>query len=304
MPKRKRSILALIFSPLVWLWNLIRKKIGIKNEAEKRIAEHEATLRQNPRRITAILRIAEALEEEGDENEALIKRLQAAKRYEEEGKYREAVAQLRLVLHADDKQTEIYQRIADLHLKLGLNAEAKAELKRLAKLFGTRGDSGDRLKLIACLKQILGIDPKDDESHRQLGDAYCQIDQPENAWPEYRYAAVLFHQNGHLGEFQTVAERYLSLHHHDPYIAGCLAQTYLSYGDAYKALHHLKVGHTDDPKHPDIIAALEAASVCEKFQTEERQKVFEMLCTSYAAVNDVAKLKIAQEKLRQILEEM
>ncbi|HEX2658314.1 MAG TPA: tetratricopeptide repeat protein, partial [Polyangia bacterium] len=121
------------------------------------------------------------------------KSLVAAQKLIERGQLDKALAEFAKVVADDPKDTRTWLKMAELHAKLGTNAEAAAIYVRTGELYTEQGLSQ---KAVAVYKNALKLAPGDGKAYLKLGGLYKQTGLGSDAVQQFEQAAAAFTKDG------------------------------------------------------------------------------------------------------------
>ena len=125
------------------------------------------------------------------------KSLVAAQKLIERGQFDKAIAEFAKVVADDPKDTRTWLKMAELHAKLGTNAEAAAIYVRTGELYTEQGLSQ---KAVAVYKNALKLAPGVASAHLKLAAVYKQLGLRSDAAQQFELAAAGFTRDGAAAE--------------------------------------------------------------------------------------------------------
>ncbi len=121
-----------------------------------------------------------------------------------------AIASLTIITRLAPQRVDIRQRLAELHVQLGMVPEAKSQCQQLAE-WHTR--NGDVQKAIDTYKRLVQLDPGDHISHLKLADLFLKAGQTDEALDVYGRLGTLLLQRGKLDQAEKLYRNVLA---HNP----------------------------------------------------------------------------------------
>jgi len=149
------------------------------------------------------------------------KSLVAAQKLIERGQLDKAIAEFAKVVADDPKDTRTLLKMAELHAKLGTNAEAAAIYVRTGELYIEQGLSQ---KAVAVYKNALKLAPGMAKTHLALGALYKQIGLGSDAVQQFELGATAFTKDGAPGEAAAALRQAVALDPDNPVLRVKLAE--------------------------------------------------------------------------------
>lgn len=218
--------------------------------------------------------------------------IEAAAKLVAKGAYDKAIKEYQKVLDVDPKDVRILQKMAELYVKRGDNAQAASFFTKVAESYTA---DGFFLKAVAQYKQVLKLAPSMMEIHLKLAELHQQLQLMSEAMASYQLVAKYYDEQGDTRRSLEVLRKMVELDPDNVNSRSKLADLYVREGMNAEAISELsraaenykRNGRTDDyVRVAERIAAL---------QPDNLQLARE-LAEAYLAKNDqkraLAKLQI------------
>jgi tetratricopeptide (TPR) repeat protein len=232
------------------------QKFAAKGQFDKAIAEYMRIVKEDPSDVRVLLKIGDLQVRKGAKEDAVATYSRVAAGYDQQGFFLKAIAVYKQILSIDPTLTELYSKLADLYVKLGLLPEALANLDALA---GRYARAGQDEKVVAVLRQMVEVDPSSVPSHIKLAELLSKLGKAEDAAKEFEAGAKLLLEARRVDDWAKVAERLLFHRPNDAKVAKELAQHYLARQDAKRALPKLQVSFKANSKDTETLEMLAQA---------------------------------------------
>ncbi len=232
------------------------QKFAAKGQFDKAIVEYLRIVKEDPSDVRVLLKIGDLQVRKGAKDDAIATYSRVAAGYDQQGFFLKAIAVYKQILSIDPNLTELYSKLADLYVKLGLLPEALANLDALA---GRYARAGQDEKVVAVLRQMVSVDPSSVPSHIKLAELLSKIGKADDAAKEFEAGAKLLLEARRVDDWAKVSERLLFHRPNDARVARDLAQHYLARQDAKRALPKLQVSFKANPKDVETLEMLAQA---------------------------------------------
>ncbi len=232
------------------------QKFAAKGQFDKAVAEYLRIVKEDPSDVRILLKIGDLQVRKGAKDEAVATYSRVASGYDQQGFFLKAVAVYKQILSIDPNLTELYSKLADLYVKLGLLPEALSNLDALAARFARAGQDE---KVVAVLQQMAQVDPANVPSHIKLAELLSKLGKADEAAREFEAGAKLLRDARRIDDWAKVAERLLFHRPNDAAVARDLAHHYLARQDAKRALPKLQVSFKTNPRDVDTLEMLAQA---------------------------------------------
>ena len=216
-----------------------------RNQFEQAIAEYQKLVAADPHDVRALLRIGDLQVRMNDAARAIETYQHVGALYEQQGLHQKAIAVYKQILQIDPDQLALYGRVADLHIKLGLSADAMQALELLAQRH-VRGN--DLEGLASTYRQILLLDTQNLATRIRYGELLSKLGRGEEAASEFEVACNLLDSAGRVDEWARVAERLVFHRPTNVTVLRRLASFYLERNDARRALPKIQACYKVNPK--------------------------------------------------------
>ena len=149
--------------------------------------------------------------------------IENAQGFAAQGKVAKAIAEWKRLLSETPQDGNIYNTIADLHLRACEGANAIDACLKAAEIYK---EAGFELKGVAVLKKILKIDPERIDIYERLADINVERGLTGSAMSDYQQTAKLYLQRGNLKAAIYVYRKLASFSPEDPEIPLSIARLY------------------------------------------------------------------------------
>ena len=224
-----------------------------KGRPDRAVQEYQRLLDEDPNDLDGLRLLGELLVRQGQNADAVPVLFRLGAVLARAGAQLKSAATFKSVLRLDPDCVDAYRYLVDLHLKLGMAAEAAEYLLALAELSEKLGITRDHL---AIYRKLVELQPQDIAHKLRLAELCSAQGQMPEAIKAFRAAARALKEQGRLQEYLKVAERLLR---HDPKdidLAKELANIYVQMGDTRSALQKLQLAHRQDPADTDTLLML------------------------------------------------
>ena len=232
------------------------QKFAAKGQFDKAVAEYLRIVKEDPSDVRILLKIGDLQVRKGAKDEAVATYSRVALGYNQQGFFLKAVAVYKQILSIDPNLTDLYSKLADLYVKLGLLPEALSNLDALAARFARAGQDE---KVVAVLQQMAQVDPANVPSHIKLAELLSKLGRADEAAKEFEAGAKLLREARRIDDWAKVAERLLFHRPNDATVARDLAHHYLARQDAKRALPKLQVSFKANARDVETLEMLATA---------------------------------------------
>jgi tetratricopeptide (TPR) repeat protein len=229
-----------------------------RGQYDRAIKEYEKILREDPRDVRALLKVAELFQKKGDDRLAAEAFRKVAETYADQGFFLKSVAVYKQIAKLLPEDVRVNERLAALYQQLGLMSDAMAQLQLMAAGYERAGEAS-RPQLLDVLKHMVDLDPENVASTVKLGEIHQRANQVREALEYYRRAADYLKKHNRADEYLKLAERIVALQPDDLRLVRELAHIYLAKGDAKRALAKLQQCYKADPQDVDTLGLLAQA---------------------------------------------
>lgn len=177
------------------------------------------------------------LEDAGREGEVAEKRLLLAQVYREQERFADAELLLEAIVRTDPRHVPARQALADLHLHLGENAQAEAQLLQIAALHHLDGE--DREARVV-LQSIISVNPAHTEARRQLAQIHRAEGDPAAAVDILRDLAEIYRKQQQEAEALAVEREALELDPFNEKLGSQVLEGLIAAGRHSQAAEHLE----------------------------------------------------------------
>ena len=231
-------------------------KLAQKGQLEKAIDAYRALRDEDPSDMRTQHKLAEVLARNGQPEEALDVHMTVAEHHTRQGFFARAVAVYKQAQRLAPNNPKVHSRLADLHLKMELKAEAIASLTTAIRIHQQAGDDTEALSLLERLVQIA---PENVTARLRHGDALIKAGRRDQGLSSIKNAAETLKTQGRLAEFIKVAERLIKLQPSDVKMVLEVAKAHIEQGNARAALARIQTVFKREPRNPDTLAIMAQA---------------------------------------------
>jgi len=231
-------------------------KLAQKGQLDKAIEAYYALRDEDAADMRTQHKLAEVLARNGQPQEALEVLLTVAEHHTRQGFFARAVAVYKQAQRLAPNNPKVHSRLADLHLKMELKAEAIASLTTAIRIHQKAGE--DR-EAVGLLKRLVQIAPENVSALLRYGDALIKSGQRDQGLTHIRNAAETLKTQKRLAEFIKGAERLIKLEPGDVGVILSVAQAHIDQGNPRAALGRVQAVFKNEPRNPETLAIMAAA---------------------------------------------
>ncbi len=179
-----------------------------KGALDKALKDYQTLLKADPKDSNVRLKIGDIHLKQGNTEEAVGAYLKVADRFMADGFDAKAVALYKQIVRIDEKRLDVYQPLAELYQRLGLNSDAMSALQTAADAHYREGNRNEALDL---LRRMASLDPTNTANRMKVADLLRQEERTEEAIAEFEAVAEeLERQNDREGRVKAL-ERVVEL---------------------------------------------------------------------------------------------
>lgn len=227
------------------------QKYAAKNQLDKAIVEYQRVLREDPQDVRILLKVGDLQVRMNARQAAIDTYTRVAVAYDQQGFFLKAIAVYKQILQIDPNLVQLYLKLAELYVKLGLGSDALQHLDALAQRYAR---SEDNDALIGVYRRMLQVDGANIGTRIRLAELFSKLNRGDEAASEFEAGCNLLDKAGRTDDWARVAERLFFHRSRDTSLAKRLAAFYLDRSDPKRALPKLQVAYKADPRD---IATLE-----------------------------------------------
>ncbi len=232
------------------------QKFTAKNQFDKAVIEYQRVLREDPSDVRILLKVGDLQVRMSAKAAAVETYTKVAQAYDQQGFFLKGVAVYKQILQIDPTRIDLYGRLSELYLKLGLSSDALQSLELLAQRYAK---VGDETGLSDVYRKMLSVDPGSVGTRIRLAELLSRSGRGEDAAKEFEAGASLLDKAGRVDEWSKVAERLFFHRPDDVQTALRLAGYYLERDDARRALPKLQVAYKANAKDVQTLELLAGA---------------------------------------------
>lgn len=136
------------------------------------------------------------------------KLIDQAQKYVQKGQIDKAITEYQKLVEADPKDSRIWLKIGELHLKKGNKSVAISDYSKAAEFYSGEGFN---LQAIAVYKQLLKIDPSISDIYIKLADLYRRQGLIADAFAQYRIVISNYDKEGKVKEAISALKQMASM---------------------------------------------------------------------------------------------
>ena len=232
------------------------QKFAAKNQFDKAVAEYQRVLREDPSDVRILLKVGDLQVRMNAKPAAVETYTKVAQSYDQQGFFLKAVAVYKQILQIDPARIDLYGRLSELYLKLGLTSDALQSLELLGQ---RHAKASDDVALGEVYRKMLSVDPGSVGTRIRLAELLSRLGRGDDAAREFEAGAALLEKAGRLDEWSKVAERLFFHRTNDVPMALRLAAYYLERDDARRALPKLQIAYKANAKDVQTLELLASA---------------------------------------------
>lgn len=232
------------------------QKYAAKNQFDRAIVEYQRVLREDPHDVRVLLKVGDLQVRMNSRQAAIETYSRVAIAYDQQGFFLKAIAVYKQILQIDPNLVQLYLKLAELYVKLGLGSDAMQHLDALAQRYA-RAEDHDSLAMV--YRRMLQVDPASVGTRIRLAELLSKLDRGDEAAAEFEAACSLLDHAGRPDDWARVAERLFFHRGDDVSLARRLAAFYLDRSDAKRALPKLQVAYKADSRDITTLDLLASA---------------------------------------------
>ena len=273
----------------------VAQKYTAKNQFDKAIAEYQRILAEDPNDVRVLLKVGDLQVRMNARTQAIETYSKVAGTYDQQGLHLKAVAVYKQILQIDPGLLHLYNKLADLYVKLGLAPDAMQHLDALAQRYAR---AEDHASLAAVYRRMLQIDSSSIPTRIRFAELLSKLGRGDEAAAEFEAGCALLDTAGRVDEWARVAERLYFHRPTDVRVARKLAAYYLERSDAKRALPKLQICYKSNAR--DVVTLDLLASAFRALN--QLPKTISVLKEIARIHNGEGKLKERNEVYQRVLE--
>lgn len=231
-------------------------QLALKGNVAKAIALLKEHAGANPDDDRTLLKLADLYRRDGDDAAAVECFTRAANLYVGRGFTLKAAASLRQAVALAPADLDLLEQLAGINADLGLGRDAARDLERVA---AAAAQAGDRARLVALRRRILGLLPGDAGATVRLADLLSEERRHDEAIALLEEAAAPLDPQSQPDLWILFQERLCALQPNEPARAKALARVLLARASPKRALAQLKPCFSADPADVEALTLLAQA---------------------------------------------
>ena len=232
------------------------QKFAAKNQFDKALAEYQRVLREDPSDVRILLKVGDLQVRMNAKPAAVETYTKVAHSYDQQGFFLKAVAVYKQILQIDPTRIDLYGRLSELYLKLGLTSDALQSLELLGQ---RHARANDDVALGDVYAKMLSVDPGSVGTRIRFAELLSRLGRGDEAAREFEAGAALLERANRLDEWSKVAERLFFHRPNEVALALRLAAYYLERDDARRALPKLQTAYKSNAKDVQTLELLASA---------------------------------------------
>jgi tetratricopeptide (TPR) repeat protein len=267
------------------------RKYAQKGAKDRALKEYEALLKLDPRDAKLRLEVGDTHRRWGQVEEAAAAYRRVAEQYTAEGFDARAVAVYKQIQALDPNGYSACEPLAELYQRMGLTAEAIAQLQAAADGHARDGKKRHALDL---LRRMVALDPANTTSRIKVADLLRQEKLLDDAAAEYEAACAELERQGETEAAGRVMERLLELAPDRVGVLARFARNLLARGRADEAEAPARRAVERQPQeiaHHELLAEIYRA-----------QKRDDRLVDAYRKIAELYRLRGDEEQARDIMQ--
>lgn len=261
----------------------IRETIGVLNQV----------IEVDPTDFRVLLKKSELESRVGDIDAAKESYNRVAEQYSNDGFYLKAIAIYKKILKLDPDEFGIYSKLAQLYRKLGLDTEAKKQLKVVAEYYKVKGLRTNYQEIVLQLSEL---GESVSESQISMVESFVKEGDRDRAIEQFRAMSEKFHESGNMAQLDVIVKKMDELQIRDLDVYIMQAKLYLNGKEPKKALQMIQRAYAMQPQNP---ATLELLGQCfvELSQPQKAISVYNELSKIFDRSGDMRGLSRIKNEL-------
>lgn len=271
------------------------QKLLQKGKLKETIATLDEVISVDPTDFRVLLKKGELESRIGDNESAKASYTQVAEQYSQDGFYLKAIAIYKKILKLDAEEFHIYSKLAFLYRKLGLDTEARKNLKVVAEYYKAKGLKTNYHEVAIQLSE-LGETVSD--SQIEFVEKFAQDGDRDKAISQFRTMSEKYMEGGNLKQLDSIVKKMdeLGLKDLDTFVIQ--ARGYVNSKEPKKALQVIQKAYAMQPQNTTTLELL-ARCFLELKQPQKAASVFNELVKIYDRNGDMKNLsRVKADMLR------
>jgi tetratricopeptide (TPR) repeat protein len=266
------------------------EKLLAKGKFDQAIKEYGRLLEENPNDVATLNKVGDLYVRLNRAQDSIAYFTRIAEYYARDGFFLKAIAIYKKINKLDPARLEIYERLADLYHKQGLNQDARSQYQILADHYLSQSNARGA---VAVYRKMAAIDPGDIKTAVRLADLYTASGQTDEALAQYGLIGSMLAARGATDEAVAVYQKALKIKADDPAILKSLVRSLSEQGKASQAVALLRVL----PPSPATLLHLAECFMAAGDLSASRKAAEDAL--KLAPESETARLMIGQGSLRE-----
>lgn len=268
-----------------------------KGQFDKAIKEYRKVLTADPKDARIQQKLGELYARNGDSAQAIDCFQKVAEGYTADGFLLKAIAVYKQIIKINPDRIDINFILAQLHQQLGLLGDAMAQYQAIVTHYEAAGN------ITACLEtlhKIVELDPDNTVMRIKLAELYVKQSMIDDAIQELLKVSEYLKKNNRTDDYIKISERIVFLDPKRLELIQELASTYLSMGEAQRALAKLQICFRANPKNVETLSLL-ARAFQMSGEVPKTASIYKELARIYGAQNQTRLEKETWNKVLQLV---
>ncbi len=266
-----------------------------RGKFDSAIKEYQNALEIDKKDIRVLQKLGELYSRKNQKEEAINYLSKAAQFLYKDGFYSKAVALYSQILKIDEDQIEAVKSLGDCYMKLGLNAQAMAQFKKIATQYEREGKLQEALDIT---QNMLDMDPRNHVLATKLAELNYKLGKKDEGYQAFMRALDQLHEDGHYEQYVKLREKLIKIDPENMENLKELAPIYIDHEQWDKAYAVLTRIYKNDPEELEYLGQLAKAAL-KVGRPEESANTWKEVARIYKARGLRQK---AKDSLRRVLE--
>ncbi len=266
-----------------------------RGRVDNAIKEYQNALEVDKKDIRVLQKLGELYSRKNQKDEAISYLSKAAQYLYKDGFYSKAVALYSQILKIDEDQIEAVKSLGDCYMKLGLNAQAMAQFKKISSQYEKEGKLQEALDIT---QNMLDMDPRNHVLATKLAELYYKLGKKDEGYQSFMRALDQLREDGHYEQYVKLREKLIKIDPENVENFKELAPIYIDHEQWEKAYAVLTRIYKYEPEEIDYLTQLAKAAL-KVGRPEESANTWKEVARIYKTKGLRQK---AKDSLRRVLE--
>ncbi|MFO8058065.1 MAG: tetratricopeptide repeat protein [bacterium] len=179
-----------------------------RGKMDNAIKEYQNALEVDKKDVRVLQKLGELYSRKNQKKEAIDYLSKAAQYLYKDGFYSKAVALYSQILKVDEDQIDAVKSLGDCYMKLGLNAQAMAQFKKIASQYEKEGKLQEALDIT---QNMLDMDPRNHVLATKLAELYYKLGKKDEGYQSFMRALDQLHEDGHYEQYVKLREKLIKI---------------------------------------------------------------------------------------------